>query len=460
MSDTPKKTYTDAEKVAYYKKKYLDQAKGSKERSYYKRKYYKRSGKRPYTQKYGRNYERRLVSYNHEGAFANSFGDTAGSALGKVLGKGAKALFTALTGFGDYKIQSNTLMNGGMSPPMIKNALDKGGYLVRHREYLGDITSTVNFNIASYDINPGVATTFPWLSQVASSFEEYKFRGLVFEFKSTSSDAVLSSATSPALGTVIMATDYNSLNPNFSTKVEMENYEFANSNKPSQCIYHPVECKMSQTPVSVLYVRNQPVPAGADQRLYDLGNFQIATVGMQANGGVLGECWATYECLFFKPKFNNGYQLYTDHFNLQTFSTTAPLGTTTNNYTNQLRSISSNPNWKNSGTINGAGTGYSFPIALSYGKYLFCIWWQFTGQTTFVAPGVTTTNCTLLNYWAGDTLGVTTNSGAVNVYTGFMMGTIQITNVNASLTFGSGGTLGPAQSGDFWVMQIDTAISS
>jgi hypothetical protein len=39
---------------------------------------------------------------------------------------------------------------------------------------------------------------FPWLSNIAQNFESYKLRGLVFEFKSMSGDALTS--TNTALG--------------------------------------------------------------------------------------------------------------------------------------------------------------------------------------------------------------------------------------------------------------------
>jgi len=64
---------------------------------------------------------------------------------------------------------------------------------------------------------------------------------------------------------------------------------------------HPVECASRLNALSNMYVRSGSVPAGADQRFYDLGNFQIATVGMQA-GAVIGELWCSYNVKLLKPK--------------------------------------------------------------------------------------------------------------------------------------------------------------
>ena len=189
------------------------------------------------------------------GAGAEAVGSTIGAAvggppgalLGGVLGRGAHALFKAITGFGDYRVEHNTPCSGD-EPPEIVNSANRGSVIIRHREYLGDVNATTAFTLQQYPINPGNNFTFPWLSQVAESFEEYRLRGAIFEFKSLSSDAVLSSATSSALGSVIMATQYDVLDEPFLNKMEMENYEFANSSKPSCTFYHPIECKKSLTP--------------------------------------------------------------------------------------------------------------------------------------------------------------------------------------------------------------------
>lgn len=196
-------------------------------------------------------------------------------------------------------------MFGGMTPPMIQNSMNGGGIIVRHREYIGDLQSSIVFTNRNFPLNPGLTSTFPWLAQIANAFEQYRFRGLIFEFKSLSADALISAAQNIGQGTVIMATQYNALSPGFSSKIEMENYEFANSAKPSISFMHPVECAMYQTPNTPLYVRSGAIPAGADERLYDLGNFCVATQGLPSPSGTIGELWCTFEIEFFKPKYNS-----------------------------------------------------------------------------------------------------------------------------------------------------------
>jgi hypothetical protein len=113
-----------------------------------------------------------------------------------------------------------------------------------------------------------------------------------------------------------MATNYDVLDPPFTTKLAMENYEFATSCMPHESNLHCVETAKRQNPLSELYVRHGAVPSTADARLYDLGYFQLSTVGMQQAGVVIGELWVTYEIEFYKPKLTNSVNenISIDHY--------------------------------------------------------------------------------------------------------------------------------------------------
>lgn len=376
----PPKRYTAAQKAAYAKRM---AAARKRQAIVYKAPARKQPAKR-------RTYTKRANS-------SAGIGEQIGSSLGAVIGRGAQALFKSVTGFGDYSIRGNTLLQGGMSPPMIVNSTNKGGVIVRHREYLQDIDATIAFTNLAFPINPGIAGTFPWLSQVAESFEQYKFRGLIFEFKSLSSDAVLSTATSSALGAVIMATDYNVLNPAFPDKMHMENYEFANSSKPSCDFLHPVECERSQTPVDLLYIRNDSLPTNADQRLYDLGSFQIATVGMQASAGGIGELWCTYEVEFYKNKLNAiPFVPASDHYRIDAGTSGAvPLGTSRTILSGEL------------GTFITDNTTINFPADTGIGDQFFVSYANSSASTvSIVAPSITGLNMEVVENWANGALPV------------------------------------------------------
>lgn len=379
---------------------------------------------------------------NEPSDLGGDIGKWVGSKLGHLIGK--------ITGFGDYTIQGNSVMQGGMTPPQMVNSIDRGGVIVRHREYMGDIISSTDFNLQSYDINPGLQTVFPWLSSVAECYEEYSFRGLVFEFKSMSADSPLASATSTALGSVIMATSYNSLSPPFHNKVEMANYDFANSAKPSESFIHPVECKRAWNPVSELYVRTALVdPSTSDQRLYDLGKFQIAVVGCQSDVGVIGELWASYEIEFFKPKYATN--TLSSHIQLGSVTNTAPLGTAVVRSASQTGSTLG-------GVINAAGTSYSFPPSLGFGTFL--VNWVVVGSSTACTlPGISYTNCSNKALWVNDTAVRAATPNGTTTTANIICFILQIDAPEASFTFTTGGTL-PASitSGDLFITELSDDI--
>lgn len=227
------------------------------------------------------------------GAAAGSFfgNSKIGSSVGKWLGSGIGSIF----GSGDYKSVGNSPKYNILSGSVPQFAASRATNLVCHREYIGDITGTTSFNNNVYPLNPGIATTFPWLQSVATNYQQYRIHGLVFEFRPLITDFV----TNGAPGVIIMSTNYNSDLVKYVSKQEMENAEFAVSIKPTQALCHMVECDPHQTPISELYVRGGPVPTGQDLRMYDHGNFQFAT---QSNPNQnLGELWVTYCIEFFKP---------------------------------------------------------------------------------------------------------------------------------------------------------------
>lgn len=222
-------------------------------------------------------------------------------------------------GYGAYRLKSGrnigVARTGG--PPVVRNS-KSGGFIVRHREYITDVAANTGFTIGAFPLNPGIATTFPWLSQVAQQFEEWVPRGIIFEFKSLSSDAVVSTNANASLGAIVMATEYNPYGTPFGSKQEMENYEWAVSCKPSCNLVHQVECAKSQNVVGEYFVRNAPVPTGQDQRLYDLGIMYAATQGMQSAGNSIGELWISYEIEFRKPRMNADLDVLFDHFSIAT----------------------------------------------------------------------------------------------------------------------------------------------
>lgn len=233
----------------------------------------------------------------------HQWGGYAGAKVGEFVGSTAQTLLgSLLTGMGDYTVKKNVFMKGRL--PQVVNQPTGGGTIIRFQEYLTDvITAPVagDFKIQSFLINAANPVTFPFLSQIAANYEQYEVEGMIFEFRSTSADSL--NSTNTALGTVMQATQYDVGDDVFEAKLDMLNYEYSTSCRPSVNCAHMIECAPSQTTVSKLYtLYNQGVPDNADPRLYHLGRYSIATTGFQGTSVNIGELHVTYQVRLLKPK--------------------------------------------------------------------------------------------------------------------------------------------------------------
>jgi len=271
------------------------------------------------------------------GSIFRSLGGLGGAAIGSLVGHSSMGLsvgtdlgaaLSRWLGSGDYMVSSNTLVSKASSgvPMMHKTSQS---VVVRHREYICDITGSAAFAIAqTLPLNPGLAVTFPWLSTIATQFQEYTFRGVVFHYIPTSGDAV--SSTNSALGSVIASTSYRSTAPAFTNKQQMLNEYFSGDAKPAETFCHPIECDPKENPFNVQYVRTGAVPTGEDQKMYDLGTTYIATQGQQA-AFICGELWVSYEVELRKPVLAGAYlpeAAYAIYTMTGTVNSANPLGTT------------------------------------------------------------------------------------------------------------------------------------
>lgn len=258
--------------------------------------------------------------------FGKSYSKWAKTGTGRMVrGMGADMLhkFTGIgiggrgmyTGRGEYT--DNSLISGsdGLEVPSFSSAGDEtGSVTVCRKEYVCDIYGPESsvpgvpsaFNVQTFQLNPGLEGTFPWLSQIAQNYDEYDFKQLVFTYRSTTTD--IGSSTGQC-GTVIMATNYNASAPPFGDKVTMMEYDASMSSKVTESMRHGVECdplKLSGSEGK--YIRNNPVVPGQDLKTYDQGSFQLAVANIPTLyvNQALGELWVSYNVELRKPKFYAG----------------------------------------------------------------------------------------------------------------------------------------------------------
>jgi len=236
-----------------------------------------------------------------------------GSSLGRSISK--------WLGAGDYSVSSNNLTT---NPKVLNMHTNRLTARIVHKEYIGDITSSATantFKSQGYALNPGVSATFPWLSIVAQQYQEYEFKGLVFEFVSATSTAI-ASGTNTTIGTVMMGTNYRSTANIYTDKISLLASYFSNDTKTSEDFCHPIECDPKENPFAVQYVRGAVVPAGEDQKMYDLGLTTFASTGVQGTNVNLGELWVTYDVELRKPIDTGSAATFASyaHYNSQSIS--------------------------------------------------------------------------------------------------------------------------------------------
>ena len=213
---------------------------------------------------------------------------TAGSAMGKA--------FTNVTGMGAYSVRANSLTQ--TVPDVVNSKLKEGATIVRHKEYICDIVGATGWTSSkSIPLNPALSTSFPWLSQVAGAYEEWEPLGILFEFVTTSGNAVASNNTS--LGEVIISSDYNTYNASPTTKQQQLNQVFSVSTVPSCSAIHAIECDPRQNQNARFYTRTGA--SSAPLTATDLCTTTVAVQGQQVAGATLGELWVTYEIALYKP---------------------------------------------------------------------------------------------------------------------------------------------------------------
>ncbi len=182
----------------------------------------------------------------------------------------------------------------GARRPQISSSRADGDLRVRirHREYVTDITGSVAFAVAQYNINPGLALLFPWLSAMAGLFESYIFRNLRFQFRTES-------ATSQ-VGKILMSVDWDVLDAAPVTKTAMMQ-ERTKADGPT---WVDLDLRCDQADLlkfgTQRYIRTGSAPTVSDLKTYDVGMFNIGSQGV-TGAPVIGELWVEYDVELITP---------------------------------------------------------------------------------------------------------------------------------------------------------------
>lgn len=200
-----------------------------------------------------------------------------------------------LGGFGQMSSAPIAMSTSFKSNRPKMTTLRNGDCRIVHREYIQDILSgpvSSGFTATLLSINPGLASTFQWLSKVAQNFESYKFSKLKFCYETES--------PSSTGGTVVLAVDYDAADPVVTSKQQALAYRGSVRSAPWTPSCHsslPEDLSKNRS----YYVRPGIPPANTDIRLYDVGNLQFIVQGVTGTLQDLGELYVEYDVLLMTP---------------------------------------------------------------------------------------------------------------------------------------------------------------
>lgn len=231
-----------------------------------------------------------------------SMGQNIGSKIGGFLGGKLHEWIKKITGFGDYEIQGQPAQNSLLakdSTPSFRSQAD-GGTRIQFEEYLGYLPVNQNFTRTSFPLDPTSRSTFPWSWQISKRFQQYILRGMVVVIKSNMSPLT----TSGVIGTIFGSVRYNVDAPPPSSKSEVMNTQFCESESANKNLILAIECAPDQT-IWPLKIRQNGMTTGEEQ-LYELGILDVCSQGAQADYPNGAEAYAIYDLELLKPRIGSG----------------------------------------------------------------------------------------------------------------------------------------------------------
>jgi hypothetical protein len=140
-------------------------------------------------------------------------------------------------------------------------------------------------------INPGLAATFPWLSEQAKRWQQYRFNKLIFRY--------ITRTSTSTIGSVILSPDYNAIETVPLSDSEASNTQDAVENSP----WTEISCRLDPKAMFPFgprkNIRNSLVTG--DLSNYDAGRMFICTSGM-ANVNQVGRLYVEYDVELFVPQ--------------------------------------------------------------------------------------------------------------------------------------------------------------
>lgn len=329
------------------------------------------------------------------------------------------------------------------------------------REKVANIIGTTSTDLSIIQalyLNPGNSVLFPIFSQIAATYEQWRANVLYFSYET---EAYAASGTNVSAGKVILATNYDPADPQFSTDSQMENYVNSDRGAPFTEIIHDVlggDHALKDDPLKCYFVNpsaNLIAPANdsTNNKFYDMGLFQLGCQGNASSSAEIGELYVTYSFTMIRPKqgVTIGQNVLTAHLRESTNATataTNPLG-------------SSGPVLQSNSNLPVTGTTNSFILPYK-GRYLVDLLWRTASANISATPTMSLgSSLTAVNAFADGNQSIIAMSSSTSV----VASSSQVIDVASNGT-GAGNTvtvggLTGMTSGtcDIWIVNVPSNLS-
>lgn len=174
----------------------------------------------------------------------------------------------------------------------------KCGVRIRHREYIDNVQLHQLYTLSDFPCNPGIEATFPWLSDVANSWEQYRFHSLRFRY--------ITRASTATRGSIILAPEYDALDAPPTDEYQLTAYYGSVEDAPWKNILVKFDVDGMHPLGPRKFIRNSTQPLLGDLKTYDVGVLYIGSLDAIAGdeGFVGGKLWVEYDVELFVPQKN------------------------------------------------------------------------------------------------------------------------------------------------------------
>lgn len=194
------------------------------------------------------------------------------------------------------------LGSGAMAPAAVSSAwgLTKpkfvipavGGCIrIQHSEFYANLSGATTFTAQSVSLNPGLASTFPWLSSLANNFESYVFHSLRVVFRTMKGTSTN--------GEVILSIDFDAADEVPGSKQVMFSYEGTVKSAPWENLMY--SASKGNLRKSLTYYTREGAITNTDVKTYDVGNMILA-VDACADTSIIGDIFLEYDVELMTPQ--------------------------------------------------------------------------------------------------------------------------------------------------------------